>query len=139
MKHLKVNKDKCTGCHLCELACSYTHTGGYNTRTSFIHIRTDESKWYSFPVICESCSEPFCQKACKFGAISRCEATGAMKIDPEKCKKCKACVRACPFGAVKLFSRPGYAPVGMCDLCGGDPSCVKVCPGKAIEYIDVQY
>ena len=38
---------------------------------------------------------------------------------------------ACPFGAVNM------APDGRmikCDLCDGDPFCVKLCPTGAIEY-----
>ena len=43
-----------------------------------------------------------------------------------------ACLEACPFGAIFFDSEQGVAI--MCDLCGGDPACVKRCATGAIRY-----
>lgn len=55
-------------------------------------------------------------------------------VNHDKCLRCKMCSIACPFGATT------YDPIGdmiaKCDLCGGDPQCVKQCPSGAITYED---
>jgi len=61
------------------------------------------------------------------------ELTGAVVIDEQKCIGCKACVTACPFGAILL------TPEGTlikCDLCKGDPKCVKYCYFGAIKFVE---
>ena len=40
---------------------------------------------------------------------------------------------ACPFGAILVDPKTG--DVVKCDLCGGDPTCVKVCPTRALLYV----
>lgn len=55
------------------------------------------------------------------------QRTGAIVIDEEKCIRCLACLEACPFEAIQV------SPSGemlKCDLCGGDPVCVKYCPPR---------
>jgi Fe-S-cluster-containing dehydrogenase component len=39
---------------------------------------------------------------------------------------------ACPYGAI--FADPKTGAITKCDLCGGDPMCVKVCPKHVIMY-----
>jgi len=58
-------------------------------------------------------------------ALSTDPNTGAVLVDREKCTSCGACIRACP-GTVP-FLHPGDNKATICDLCGGDPECVKVC------------
>jgi Fe-S-cluster-containing hydrogenase component 2 len=41
---------------------------------------------------------------------------------------------ACPFGGV--FMEPSSGEILKCDLCGGDPECVKHCLYGALEWID---
>ena len=50
------------------------------------------------------------------------------------CVGCKVCTIACPFGTVNYNQDTGK--VIKCDLCGGDPECVKACPTVAITYVD---
>jgi Fe-S-cluster-containing dehydrogenase component len=45
-------------------------------------------------------------------------------------------VDACPFGVVALHPETGLAII--CDLCGGDPACVKRCATGAIAYEPVE-
>jgi carbon-monoxide dehydrogenase iron sulfur subunit len=51
--------------------------------------------------------------------------TTAVLVDREKCTSCGACIDACP-GKVP-FLHPGDNKATICDLCEGDPECVKVC------------
>jgi carbon-monoxide dehydrogenase iron sulfur subunit len=43
-----------------------------------------------------------------------------------------SCVFACPFGATFVDQDSGR--VLKCDLCDGDPTCVKVCPTGALTF-----
>jgi Fe-S-cluster-containing hydrogenase component 2 len=43
------------------------------------------------------------------------------------------CITACPFGVISLHPEKHVAI--KCDLCGGDPECVKHCPTGALKYL----
>ena len=45
------------------------------------------------------------------------------------------CVAVCPFGAMS-FDTPTKRVI-KCDLCDGDPLCVKFCAYEALQYTDV--
>ena len=117
---IKVNKKKCSGCHLCEMVCSLFHAGLINTEKSAIRIESDdlETSLHS-PVVCRQCKEMKCIEG--------------KEIDEraEKKKFLWAGSRAdrCPFRALTLFGDTAYH----CDLCGGNPKCVKVCTPGAIS------
>ncbi|RLI30819.1 hypothetical protein DRO56_05870, partial [Candidatus Bathyarchaeota archaeon] len=49
----------------------------------------------------------------------------------ERCVGCGLCVKACEFNAITLH--PGRKVVIVCDLCGGEPKCVEVCPKGALD------
>jgi len=46
-------------------------------------------------------------------------------VDQNACIGCKQCMVVCPFGAVHFDS--ARKAVFKCDLCDGDPECVKWC------------
>jgi len=58
-------------------------------------------------------------------ALSK-DEKGVIRIDEYKCNGCGWCIRACKFGAITLH--PTKRVVMTCDLCDGDPECVKLCP-----------
>ena len=60
--------------------------------------------------------------------------TGAKVIDHEECILCEACVTACPYGAIRIIERSGETKIIKCDLCKGDPECVKQCESGAILF-----
>ncbi len=128
---LAVNYENCTGCHLCELACSFTHHKVFNPYLSRITIITKPEVQTSAPLYCLQCQDAACARVCPANAIYFDEKVGAYLIDYGKCIGCRECAYACPFGAIN-FDRDGR-PI-KCDLCGGDPECVKVCPHEAILY-----
>ena len=63
--------------------------------------------------------------ACPVDAISVDAETGAKVVSDAACVGCKVCTIACPFGTVNYNADTGK--VIKCDLCGGDPVCVKAC------------
>jgi len=132
---LVVNYDKCTGCCLCEVACSMPLGSEVNPQRSMIRIVKLEGEATAsyIPVKCVQCEKPICEAICPTGAISSDPTTGAKLVDKEKCIGCSACVYACPFGAIVLDRSVGTCFV--CDLCDGTPLCVRLCPFGALQYI----
>jgi len=134
-KMIVVDIDRCTGCGSCELVCSFTHHGEFNPLKSRIHNSFFLDRELSVPVFCYQCEEPWCGKVCPAGAITteRDLAGGAtlVEVDEHKCVGCRMCTLACPYGSI-IVSGKGVAE--KCNLCGGDPECVKVCRSEAIRF-----
>jgi Fe-S-cluster-containing hydrogenase component 2 len=133
---IAIDYDKCTGCRICELACSVKHNGQVNpskSRIRVVRIET-EGRALSFPVMCMKCVEAFCIAVCPMGAISKDADTGARVVNIDACVACSGCVYACPFGAITVDRTLGHA--FNCNLCEGDPTCVRYCPRDAIQYLE---
>jgi Fe-S-cluster-containing hydrogenase component 2 len=131
MKIISSNPNKCTGCRLCELACSMKKAGEYNpTRANIQVIGYDEL--LSVPLTCFQCEKPYCLEVCPARAISRNETTGAVYVEKQRCVGCKMCTLACPFGNIAVSTIEKVAV--KCDLCDGEPECVLFCPTGALEY-----
>lgn len=126
-KRIMIEADLCTGCRYCEAVCSvnHNHDGVVNPRKARIGVCSEVKKGVDFPVICRQCAKPACKQACEYDAITKDPALGNIVIDESKCIGCLKCVGACPFGAM-FFDEEKGMPV-TCDLCGGDPLCVKFC------------
>lgn len=136
MKMVTVTPEKCVGCHDCEMACAFAQSGdSCDRRWSNIHVSVSTPDRFVMPVTCFHCARAWCMEVCPARAISRNGETGAVVIDPLRCAGCKMCILACPYGnirfdAQKLVSRK-------CDLCGGDPECVKHCISGALNYEEI--
>lgn len=116
---------------MCEMACSLEKEGECNRTYSRIKVvKLDEG--VDVPTVCLQCEEPICEEKCSVKAIAR-DANGALVVDYEKCVGCKTCIATCPLGAVWFNS--GAKKIIKCDLCNGDPVCVKFCQPKAIEVV----
>lgn len=77
------------------------------------------------PHLCAQCDDYPCVKSCPVEALSIDEETTAVIVNREKCNSCGKCIAACP-GQIP-FLHPGDNKATICDFCGGDPECVKVC------------
>jgi Fe-S-cluster-containing dehydrogenase component len=85
-------------------------------------------------VLCQFCEDPPCISACPVEALSKDTKTGAIRVDGSLCSGCQACISACPFAV--MFFDPENQKAFTCDLCQGDPECVKVCQlPEALSYI----
>jgi anaerobic carbon-monoxide dehydrogenase iron sulfur subunit len=136
---LAVDISRCTGCHTCELMCSFRHHGEFNLRHARIHTTVFLHDELAVPVVCSQCEEAWCEKICPTGAISSAATSGidarVVRVDQAKCVGCRMCVQACPFGHMKIDDG-GHAE--KCDLCDGDPFCAQFCPRGALRYIDAE-
>ncbi len=144
MKRIFIDADKCDGCKNCSLACMNAHrkdkvddiyslnlSDPENESRNF--IRTDENGAYK-PIFCRHCDKPQCVASCMSGALQKDPETGHVTYDEKRCAACYMCVMNCPFGLPKP-DRASRTRVIKCDFCqdsGGEPSCVKACPKKAI-------
>lgn len=124
-------EERCTGCQLCQLACSSVKEGSYGLKESRIRIFSPAKKRDLEIVVCRQCKNCKCIEACQYHAFKKDREDGGVFIDIEECQGCLACIDACPFGAVALHSKNNLPIV--CDLCGGHPLCVEVCGREAIQ------
>jgi len=127
MKKLTVDSGACIGCHFCEIVCSLAHSDNeVNPRRARIRVHEDIFNKVFKPVVCQQCKKAQCIEACEQDAIHKDPKLGVPVIDYQKCTACLSCLKACPFGAIFYDEREGLPLV--CDLCGGDPQCIKFCP-----------
>lgn len=132
---ITIDANKCSGCQMCEVACSLRNMGECNPERSRIRVVKSQSdgQLEFIPVTCMQCETAMCELVCPVSAISRDPQTGARIVNEKKCIGCSSCSYACPFGACFVDRRLGKSIV--CSLCDGDPTCVKVCPSGALSYV----
>ena len=124
---------KCTGCRSCETWCSFHHSRKVNISQARLKVVSFPGEGRFVPQICHQCKDPWCLNACPVDAMARDAKTKAVVILYEKCTGCLACADACPFGMVKVNSEGN---VFKCDLCQGEPECVKSCTRRALIYVE---
>ena len=138
-KLFRTHPELCTGCRICEMACSFARSGEFGPFKSAIWIWKDEEKGIDLPVFCRHCLRPPCQKVCPVGApqdgpIRRDSQSGAVILSTSNgCIGCLECLRTCPFAAIRMD--PQKEELVKCDLCGGQPQCVEWCPTGAIRFV----
>lgn len=137
-KMLYVDIEKCTGCRLCELACSFRHYDEYNPAKSRINVFRFGAQGSYLPVFCTQCEKAWCQGICPAGAISREEVNGSwiVRVSKAKCAGCKICLMACPFGNMSFVTE--RRKVQKCDLCEGEPECVAACLPGALQFKEAE-
>ncbi|HAS90285.1 MAG TPA: electron transporter HydN [Desulfovibrio sp.] len=139
---------RCIGCRACEIACVDAHMSAdmgqameeglpFSARISVVR-----ESGVTAPIQCRQCEDAPCAKACPVDAISY--NGESVVIDAKRCFACKACLAACPFGAMQVgvINVEHEAPVAhKCDLCSGyrdAPACVSVCPAGALNVFSTE-
>jgi len=131
-KKLTVIPELCSGCRICEIACAIKHFGVNNPKKAAIRVVTAyPHPVLRMPVVCSQCKVPKCAQVCPTDALSRVD--GVVVLDEDKCISCFKCIEACPFGAI--YAHEDCELPIKCDLCGGEPECVKKCPLGALKLI----
>ena len=133
-KVLMIDHERCTGCRLCELVCSVWHDGVSNPARSRIRVVKWESEGIYVPVSCQQCDDAPCINVCPSKALARDQETQAVIVDYRLCIGCRSCVAVCPFGAISYNAID--VKIIKCDLCGGEPQCVRFCDVKALTYVE---
>ena len=133
--NILIDAESCTGCVLCSLICSLVKEGECNPSKARIYCESYMIEGLRYPRVCINCAEPACVEVCPTGALRKEEMSGYVVFDVETCTRCGACVEACEFGGIRLSPE---GDVIKCDLCGGDPQCVRVCATGAIRFAERQ-
>jgi Fe-S-cluster-containing dehydrogenase component len=137
-----VDLRRCIGCHACSVSCKTEHLvplGGFRTRVRYLE-RPGQAQLFFLPLLCMHCQDAPCMTACPTEALSRGE-DGRVVLDKDLCCGNKACIAACPYGAI--YIDPQEQVADKCDLCsqrtsvGLDPACVAVCPTEALRFGDL--
>ncbi len=125
-----VEESVCSGCRTCELACSFAHSETFHPSISRIQVDKDEPTGLDRPNVCRQCGVAPCLKACPEDALARHGETRAVLVDESRCSGCGLCAGECPFSAIQIVD--GRALI--CDLCGGEPACVRMCATGALKF-----
>ena len=135
-KVLIIDPFKCNGCKECETACTMRHTGYPRIARKRIQVMGTGSGDGDFfvPFTCQQCVDPPCMAVCPKNAITRDPNLARVVVDTSLCVGCTMCVSACPTGSM-AFAHDLGLPY-KCDLCDGEPECVRVCEKKALEYVE---
>ncbi|WP_243029592.1 4Fe-4S dicluster domain-containing protein [Thermus altitudinis] len=149
---------RCIGCKACQVACKQwndleaENTKNYGSYANppkltahtwismrfYEGLRPNGDPYFDFiRVACMHCTNAPCVGACPVGAMAHREG-GVVTVDERTCIGCRACVQACPYGAVHFDEAHGV--VQKCTMCydriahGDRPACVKACPTDALTF-----
>src|SRR4030042_1057803 len=132
-KFVSVDPSKCTGCGICEYACTL-EKGESNLNPIRSRIRVVRmTPIFNFALACRCCEDAKCVTACPEKALVQSDKTGILMVKEKKCKGCDWCIQACPHGGIVLHPDTGIAVA--CDLCSGEPKCIEACPEEALEMV----
>jgi len=127
----------CSGCRICEKVCSMKHGKTINPEIARIKVYQFYPGPIDVPIVCQYCHDHPCVNACPTGALIYDEDEFVMKVDKDRCSGCRQCYNACVNsgrgGCISFHPKEGYAQI--CDLCGGDPECVKHCPSNVLKFL----
>ena len=133
-RRLLVDPTLCSGCRACEIGCSFAHEGEYSSALARLHVVKLEESGVDRPIVCLRCAKAPCAAICPENAIRQDSESKIVSVDGELCVGCGLCVEACVSGVIQLHPRTSV-PL-LCDLCGGDPECVKRCPTGALVAVE---
>jgi len=148
----QIDVEKCTGCRMCEVACTFRHEQDFAFSKARIRVVSSSEEGYQ-PIPCSlllnrtlsminslspsltfSAHRPVCVEACGTGALTIHPKMGYLQLRIERCSGCKKCVKACPLQVIR-FDEERKIPL-ICDMCEGSPECVEWCQPKALVVVE---
>lgn len=132
------DEEICSGCRTCEAVCSLSHEDTISPNLSRIGVMTWPFEGYRSEVyVCRQCEDPECLHVCPTGALHIDEVTQAKVIEKGDCTGCQLCLEACPETPSRIRYNSKENICFKCDLCKGDPLCVKYCMEGALSLEEV--
>jgi molybdopterin-containing oxidoreductase family iron-sulfur binding subunit len=124
MYGMVIHLDRCTGCGVCAAACRVENNvapggAGWSPAGWMVIGRLEngrafpESDALNLPRPCMHCERPPCVAACPVGATVKSGAGGIVSQNYARCIGCRACMKACPYGARRYNMRDPVWPKGM--------------------------
>jgi Fe-S-cluster-containing dehydrogenase component len=134
----------CVGCGACVVACKTENRVPDGVTRDWI-VEEVSGKFPNLRMEirserCNHCSDAPCVNLCPTGASYVKNGSNIVKVDPNKCTGCKACIAACPYGARYVTPKEGH--VSKCTFCdhrseeGLSTACASVCPTHSIVFGD---
>ena len=144
MPHVMISRKKCTGCHMCELACSAYHEGAYRPSVArlFSECNPTTAEIKGHTCLQTGCAK--CQEACPNDAIvdqaDHGHAQGLLREQGEgrrlrrglrarrrrgQVHQLRRLLRRLPDGVI--HEHPEREVAFKCDLCDGEPQCIAFC------------
>ena len=121
----------CNGCNDCMSACARVKAQSEDAVHSRIQIVPSEGGYEL--AMCRQCGDPECVLNCPAAALAKNEASGVVEWDGSKCVDCLLCTLGCAYGGIAYDAPAGH--VVKCDMCGGDPACVRACAQGALKHL----
>jgi len=134
-RKIVVDRDRCTGCGLCQIECSLLHEGGFQPAAARIRIQPRKEGKSPVPLLCLQCESQQCVFVCPTGARWKRVETGQVVFQEDKCVHCKMCLLTCPNAGIIDLQEERLL---FCDFCGGEPACVEACPKGALSLRDLR-
>ena len=125
--------EHCNGCGDCMTACARVKTGADGQEHARLQVLASPGSDRFELALCRQCGDPECVHSCPAAALTKNDESGVIDWDGSKCVNCLLCTVGCTFAGISFDADAGH--VVKCDLCAGDPACVKACGTGALKYL----